>query len=749
MSNSSANPPLPEPSFPSKVLIGPGAGVSSSPLPAVSVAPMDAAEDGTRRPGLQAIVHAFRRSWLIALPLAAVVAVSAGSLGAFLWRPSYRAAAYLQIASRQPVLLNTRDTTVQPAYEIYKRTQREVIRNRFVLNAALRDAEVARLPLIQEQLDPVSWLQKNLQVEYPGDAEVLEISMRGESPLEIATIVNAVCTAYMQDVVDRERESRYDRLHNLEKALNDLDEKLRQKRTERNSLGESLGISDANGPTPQQAVIIQSHGAVVEGHLAAKADLVRLQSRRSAIQARLKGLPQLVVPAEWIEEMLEGTNEYLQAKQEIDQLLETQRSFAEVTANPKVLAELKSALSKGEQDLAAIRQRLWPIAEKTVRRQMQKKLEKELTSLEADLHSLVEQEKHLRAEVEQHNQQVQRINRSSVDLQMLIADIEQFETIRKQLATELDSLNVELSSAPRVVQLSRATPPQTSEGSSRIRQAAIFGGTAFGLPLVGIIYWDLRRRRVNSTQDVALLPGLPLVGTLPLLPPRIHRKLAVTETSTYWDRIFIDAVDAVREIVHRDSKPGTATIVMVTSAIGGEGKTTLASQLAMSFGRMGKSTAIVDFDLRRPATHHVFQEDPGAGITELLREEVEFDDIVRPTSHRNLYRISAGRVDRESTQALCQRRRFLEEVFKKLRVHFEIVVVDCCPVLPAVDAMIVGQFTDGALLSVMRDVSQTNLVEECRSRLQRMGVPVLGAVVISKERQGYHNQYRYVASEDC
>ncbi len=93
-------------------------------------------------------------------------------------------------------------------------------------------------------------------------------------------------------------------------------------------------------------------------------------------------------------------------------------------------------------------------------------------------------------------------------------------------------------------------------------------------------------------------------------------------------------------------------MVMVTSAVGGEGKTTVATQLAMSLARAGKRTALVDFDLPRPSVSTVFNLALEPGICDVLRDECGIEDIVNDTVLPNLYVMPAGVADASSAQAM-------------------------------------------------------------------------------------------------
>src|SRR5262249_13878329 len=151
-----------------------------------------------------------------------------------------------------------------------------------------------------------------------------------------------------------------------------------------------------------------------------------------------------------------------------------------------------------------------------------------------------------------------------------------------------------------------------------------------------------------------------------------------------------EAIDSIRTILLRSMGPVPYRVVMVTSAEAGEAKTTFASQLATSVAATGRKTLLVDCDFRRPSVHQMFDVPVEPGMSECLRGEADLGAAVRPTAVPGLAVLPSGRVDHEALHALGQDRG--RALFERLRADYDFIVVDCCPVLPAADALVIGQF---------------------------------------------------------
>jgi capsular exopolysaccharide synthesis family protein len=179
---------------------------------------------------------------------------------------------------------------------------------------------------------------------------------------------------------------------------------------------------------------------------------------------------------------------------------------------------------------------------------------------------------------------------------------------------------------------------------------------------------------------------------------------------------------------------------MVTSAVGGEGKTSLASQLAASLARGWKKTLLIDGDLRNPAAHRLFNVPLDPGFSEVLRGDAEINQAIKATSVSRLWLLPAGHWDAHAVQALAQEQ--VRTTFYALKQGYDFIIVDSSPVLPVADTLLLGQHADGVLFSVMRDVSRLPALHAAQQRLQNLGVRTLGAVVIGEHSDGAAEAYK-------
>jgi capsular exopolysaccharide synthesis family protein len=323
------------------------------------------------------------------------------------------------------------------------------------------------------------------------------------------------------------------------------------------------------------------------------------------------------------------------------------------------------------------------------------------------------------------------------------AQRDQVKQLEKELAKvgdELASLEGALPLNPRITRHTEPFVPTEKDYTKSLKFGGVAGFAAFGLMLVGVSFLEARSRRVYVSDDLRGL-GIRVIGALPTMPPA-NRKLTA-DAAGGLDVQFgmTEAVDSIRTVLLHAPRIDGARVVMVTSATGGEGKTTLASHLAASLARAWRKTLLIDGDLRNPAQHTMFDLPADPGLSEALRGEVEFEDVIKPTTLSRLWLMPAGKVDHHALQALAQDG--VSAVFDHLKEQYDFIVLDTSPVLPVPDALLLAQQADAVLLTVMRDQSRIPALYAAQQRLDSLGIRILGAVVIGEKTETYGRRVPY------
>jgi capsular exopolysaccharide synthesis family protein len=336
-------------------------------------------------------------------------------------------------------------------------------------------------------------------------------------------------------------------------------------------------------------------------------------------------------------------------------------------------------------------------------------------------------ERLLEPEVKRLQQRVVELTRQNIKLDTFQEDLSSIVEMNKRISDEEQRLKVEIE-APSVVSVLEEAVVIRANATKR--QALIAGGAGLGglaLVLFGVAWLEYRARRVDGVEEVGEL-GMRVVGTLPDSLRRAGSLLSSSATRKMMTQDLLTAsVDASRAILLYMARQEGLQVVLVTSAVGGEGKTSLVSHLAVSMARAGLKTLLIDGDLRKPAAHELFGAPGVGGLSELLRGEVEAAAVTHPTAVSGLSLLPAGQWDDQAIRALAQGRG--GEILAHLRQQYDFILIDSSPVLPVADALLLGQHVDGVLMSVLRQVSRLPAVYATAQRVESLGIRMLGAVL--------------------
>lgn len=179
-----------------------------------------------------------------------------------------------------------------------------------------------------------------------------------------------------------------------------------------------------------------------------------------------------------------------------------------------------------------------------------------------------------------------------------------------------------------------------------------------------------------------------------------------------------------------------AKVLMVTSPEPGDGKTTLATNLAVALAQSGKRVLLIDGDLRRPAVHRMLRVPQGTGLTEVLTQGVPFDSVIRPTIVDGLNIVSTGNPPSNPAETLSLPA--LYEMLEVARHEFDFVLLDAPPMLAVSDPCVMARHTDGILLVTRLNKNSRSALIRVRQMLVDQDLPLIGTVVNGVPLKGGH-----------
>jgi succinoglycan biosynthesis transport protein ExoP len=325
---------------------------------------------------------------------------------------------------------------------------------------------------------------------------------------------------------------------------------------------------------------------------------------------------------------------------------------------------------------------------------------------------------------------------------MMLQEVGGLDKVVADINDELERTKIELKSKSRISILGPAQIPQVGDAKKRLPMTAAAGLFGLFAPLMLLLAFDLKRQPVNGRETITEVIRIPVLGSMPRIPQRVLRRLArnTRSRSGVWRRRLDESVSAITSLLlHKLDLEGNR-IVLVTSAASGEGKSTLVAHLAASLAESGHSTLLIDFDLRRPVLHRFFNLPMKPGVTDVLRAGMELEQAVQSTELPNLRVLTAGS-NLHGSLLQDASNGSLKALFANARANYEIVLVDSCPLLPVMDGRLVGQYTDGAVLSVIKDISNLPQITAACSIMLDYGIPTLGCVVMGDSQSQYYTNY--------
>lgn len=293
--------------------------------------------------------------------------------------------------------------------------------------------------------------------------------------------------------------------------------------------------------------------------------------------------------------------------------------------------------------------------------------------------------------------------------------------------------------------LERAALPLEPSGPARSRNVLLgaFGGLLLGLILALVL--EQLDRRLRRTDDIVETAGLPVLGSVPQ-----SRALAADPTGELppFESESFRMIDAGLNMAATSSNAS----MLLTSAEPGEGKTTIALQLAKASAEAGSTVLLIDADLRRGSLTRALDLADEPGLGSLLRgESTEIADVWRrppDTAAQNgrstaskLWIVPAGELSAHPTELLGSAH--MNAALRAAEAQFDLVILDCSPIGVVADAIPLLAMVRDVVLIARLGVTTRDSLEDLLEQVQRLKVPVRGMIVngAPRQREGAYAAY--------
>lgn len=310
------------------------------------------------------------------------------------------------------------------------------------------------------------------------------------------------------------------------------------------------------------------------------------------------------------------------------------------------------------------------------------------------------------------------------------------KAIEKQVSDVENASSSDSSSPSIVVFRSFDAAELPTAPSSPNFKIAVAIGLLVGL-FVAFAYAMLRNtfdRRISSIESVEKATNHSVIGTIPQTASldKDHRLISSVGGNDLNDENANEYIvaEAMRELrtnlqfMNIDNPPRT---IVITSALPGEGKSTITANLALTIAASSQRVVVIDGDLRRPTVAKTFGLLEGVGLTDVLIGQADIDDVLQPWGDSgNLFILGAGKIPPNPSELLGSNtfHNLVEELSKDA-----IVLIDAPPLLPVTDAAILTARTDGALVVSRVQKTTYDQLESALNNLERVNAHTLGLIL--------------------
>jgi polysaccharide biosynthesis transport protein len=369
--------------------------------------------------------------------------------------------AVLHVAKEPPRLLPGPSADAQ-GFPGYLHLQAGLLTSRPVLNRALKHADVAKLAIVKQQKDPLTWLEQRLKVRADPETGTLRVGVAAGPPDEQATLTNAVVEAYLTEVREADRRDRMNRLERLKALHREYETRLEEKRRVLRAAAQKLGKDGTALQLNQQFALEQLRA--VEKELLE----VQAQIRKAKIEAALAKMdetdqaPEASVPPAKVEEALNRDSGVGQLLEEIASLEQAVAAWQERTANPakepgyRYLVQRREAV---KEHLSAQRDRLRPALAKQLAKERQDEFTAKQQAAKRQLRRLSKVEQLLSEERDARLKALQDLGKPGANLEWVNEEMRLLEETTRALDRQVQLLTVELEAPPRVKLLQKAEAP--------------------------------------------------------------------------------------------------------------------------------------------------------------------------------------------------------------------------------------------------------------------------------------------------
>lgn len=677
-------------------------------------APTQAKAPSTAESPVLLLHRSLRGRYPVVVVMSLVLGIVGGGVGWRAFKPAYRSEALVQIRYAQPALDPKNSEGGATPFDVFMESQQTLITSTRVVDRALRDPawQALSIPITPAVLQRFI---NSLSVETRSRTEYLKIIFTDGDPLVARAAVQAVSNAYFEVYNADEQHLKNARLTVWKQRQKEVQGRLSSERTAIDAAVKKFGSTELAGLHETKLYQVQRIETELEDiHLA----LASLPPASSAADGNNPAPDRAKLDPEQIADTDAVMRGLLSEQRRLEQQLALMKlrygdSFREIKVLQKSLDLAKDSVAN-----YAARYHSAPRTPAPASADPDARAAGFALSSPAELH---EKEKRLIALLERERDEMIKLETARIEIDLLKSSLQKDTLELDRINREIEAMQDQDQMGGRLTIINSGEVPLAPFKDYRMKVGAAAALAGASLPVGLFAGLGLLRRRYRYSDETAadISPSVPLLGILPTLAHAGETgRLDVHRAADAAQRIH-----QIRVLLESARGPHESATYLVTSASAGEGKTSIAMSLGLSFSAAGSRTLLVDGDLIAQQLTRGLRAEELPGLREAL-DAGTVQGYLRQTAG-GLYVLPVGCVDPGEACALSHAA--IRRLLAQARRHFDVILVDSGPILGSVEASVFAQELDGVLLVVSRGLAPTSAQQTMR-HIAALGARVRGFV---------------------
>jgi polysaccharide biosynthesis transport protein len=678
----------------------------------------------------------FRKHWGWVIPLGLLLG-SLAVVGIYsTFEKEYEATAMLEA---------NRDFVVFPTNNGFGRdlakSERQLIMQGGVLESVLASPKLASVPSLSNPNTREQEIAKRITISNAGTENYLMISYRDSNAKEAVKVCNEIVDQYLA-IRDSAAQRRNQQLMDLlDPSIRHWKDDVASKRSRISELSrKSLGYDPFKIKTSDERNTREAELHAALGTLEIDIEIAKAKKKQLEQEALSPKTPDSIE----IQRYIDNNEQVVQKRRSMDSLRDAISSLERKDQHDNVKRAIYQRYQEDyinlERELTQLKvdfrpkaiEELQKLAEEKAKddqKQQTRELNKQLADFESRYNAL-------KAEYDEEIQRVQSLNGATFELYIAEKEYERAAVVLDKLDDRLIMFKTEQRQKNSSMQIvSPAKESNRAIEEMPVKKMGMVGFAGFMVPYAIAVLLEFLVKRIVDSKRLEATIKAPLLG-------EISRYTGGTLNDSS-RRMFTESVDALR--ANLSFKLEGVRSIVITSSMPAEGKSSVASQLAISLAKaFEEPVLLIDADVRLPGLHSMFGLSFGPGLTNVLRGQVDVVEAINTSPGHLVHVMTAGKLS-GSPHALLGKKN-VKEFLASVPERYRYIVIDTAPVLPAAETLSIAAAADATIVCAMRDVSRTDHLQRAQRQLTAAGANILGTVfsgIPSREYAYRYGDYRY------